>query len=320
MQGPLTSQVGGHQGVTTSDDDSLIIKPALPTEIAFYQALNSDPVLAPLRPFVPQFVGTLRLEGELIKLDGDIEQNNIRPPPANEKSDELRCYISAVLENLTHRFIKPNVLDAKLGTVLYDEDAPLEKKQRMMETARKTTSFETGVRLTGFQVYDNVTNQPILTPKSYGKSIDKSQLPDGIARFLPVGGSKEEEASPCGLPVSLLLPIMQGIKEDIQEIRDVVASLEVRIVGGSLLVIYEADWERAEKGLKWLEEQDDEDEMDDDDEESEDEERGGPPYVVKLIDFAHTRLVPGKGPDEGVLTGIDTMIRLIDGRIKELTP
>ncbi|KAM6503252.1 Inositol polyphosphate kinase, partial [Amanita muscaria] len=215
--------------------------------------------------------------------------------------------------------------------VKYYEDAPLEKKQRMMETARKTSSFETGVRLTGFQVRqslnfmtlsndDNVTNQPILTPKSYGKSIDKSQLPDGIARFLPVGGSKDEEASPCGLPVSLLLPIMQGIKEDIQEIRDVVASLEVRIVGGSLLVIYEADWERAEKGLKWLEEQDDEDEMEDDDEESEDEERGGPPYVVKLIDFAHTRLVPGKGPDQSVLTGIDTMIRLIDGRIKELTP
>ena len=84
---PLASQVGGHQGVTTSDDDSIVMKPALPTEVAFYQALNSDPVLAPLRPFVPQFFGTLRLEGQLIKLDGDIEEKNIRP--THDKPDKI---------------------------------------------------------------------------------------------------------------------------------------------------------------------------------------------------------------------------------------
>lgn len=57
-----------------------------------------------------------------------------------------------VLENLTTPFRKPNILDIKLGTVLYDDDASEEKKARMLKTARDTTSFETGVRLTGFQV------------------------------------------------------------------------------------------------------------------------------------------------------------------------
>ena len=57
-----------------------------------------------------------------------------------------------MLENLSHGFLKPNILDIKLGTVLYDETANEEKVARMIETAKNTTSFETGVRLTGFQV------------------------------------------------------------------------------------------------------------------------------------------------------------------------
>jgi 1D-myo-inositol-tetrakisphosphate 5-kinase/inositol-polyphosphate multikinase len=59
---------------------------------------------------------------------------------------------SLVLENLSHPFLKPNILDIKLGRVLYDEDATPEKRERMEKTAREMTSLETGVRLTGFQV------------------------------------------------------------------------------------------------------------------------------------------------------------------------
>ena len=49
--------------------------------------------------------------------------------------------------------MKPCILDVKLGTVLYDDDTPPEKKARMIMAARNTTSEETGVRLTGFKVY-----------------------------------------------------------------------------------------------------------------------------------------------------------------------
>lgn len=57
-----------------------------------------------------------------------------------------------MLENLSHPFLKPNILDIKLGTVLYDPGASPEKVERMKKTAANTTSLETGVRLTGFQV------------------------------------------------------------------------------------------------------------------------------------------------------------------------
>ena len=75
----------------------------------------------------------------------------------------------------------------------------------------------------------------------------------------------------------------------------------MRMVGGSLLVVYEADWERVEEGLKFLDEDEESEDEDDDDDDDEEVKRPGPPYIVKVIDFAHTRIVPGEGPDEGVL-------------------
>ena len=69
-----------------------------------------------------------------------------------------------VLENLAHPFLKPNILDIKLGTVLYDEAAPPEKVARMIETARRTTSLETGIRLTGFQVGPSCILQSVPRP------------------------------------------------------------------------------------------------------------------------------------------------------------
>jgi len=69
------------------------------------------------------------------------------------RADAICLYLqSIVLENLSFPFLKPNIMDIKLGTVLYEETAPPEKVARMQKAAKDTTSFETGVRLTGFQV------------------------------------------------------------------------------------------------------------------------------------------------------------------------
>ncbi|KAJ2992272.1 hypothetical protein NUW54_g7978 [Trametes sanguinea] len=40
--------------------------------------------------------------------------------------------------------------------------------------------------------------------------------------------------------------------------------------------------------------------------------------VWDVRDFAHTKHVPGAGPDEGVLKGVDTVLRLLDGRIEQV--
>ncbi|KAF9055075.1 SAICAR synthase-like protein [Hymenopellis radicata] len=281
---PLASQVGGHAGVLTSEDGSLLIKPALPLEHKFYQYLTSDPRKA-------------------TESDLGIEVAQVTDAG------------SLVLENLSHPFSKPNILDIKLGTVLYDESASLEKIERMLKAAQDTTSWESGVRLTGFQVYDNTTGEPVNTPKSYGKSIKVSDLPDGIAKFFPVPSSE----STSGIRVELLLPILKAFQEDIRDIREAYASCEIRMVGGSLLLVYEGDAAKAEEGVKWMLGGGEEEEEEDNEEEEDDaRKKPGPPYTVKLIDFAHTHLVPGHGPDEGVLKGVDTVLSLLDGRIKQL--
>ncbi|KAG7453151.1 SAICAR synthase-like protein [Guyanagaster necrorhizus] len=316
---PLASQVGGHAGVLTSEDGSLLIKPASPPEHQFYQSLNTNPAFDALRPFVPKFLGTLKLEGQVDETNQGLDPGSgiaVKQLPEAHQKDEWSSMSHGhflVLENLLHHFIRPNILDIKLGTVLYDEDSSAEKVARMEKTARNTTSLETGVRLTGFQVYDNATNEAVNTPKSYGKSIKPSDLSEGIARFFPALSVYNTQ----GLPPKLLVPVLKGLREDIAEIREAFASVDLRMVGGSLLIVYEGDLAKAEDGAKWMLEEEDEEGEDDDDDDDEKLKRG-PPYTVKLIDFAHTRFVPGQGPDEGVLKGFDTVQSLLDGRLKEV--
>lgn len=59
---------------------------------------------------------------------------------------------SLVLENVSHSFLKPSIIDIKLGTVLHYEGQSAEKQARMKQKARDRTSFETGLAITAFQV------------------------------------------------------------------------------------------------------------------------------------------------------------------------
>ncbi|KAK7038053.1 kinase [Favolaschia claudopus] len=319
----LSTQVGGHvNGVATTDDNSLLIKAALPVELKFYQTMASaaEPQYDALRPFIPKFIGTLSLQGELDTDKPPTEGSiNVKPIEIDgEKKDEFSPQ-SIVLENLSYLFLKPNILDVKLGTVLYDDSAPPDKVARMIKKAETTTTGKTGIQLTGFQVYNNSTNEAVHTSKAYGKSISPKQLPEGIARFFPIA---TKEAPEQGLPASLLLQILELLREDVADIRDAFAALEMRMVGGSLLILYESDPACAEEGLKSLKDEDEEeDEDEDEDEDDEDENNPNklakphPPYDVRLIDFAHTRFVPGEGPDQGVLLGFKTLLGLLDERI-----
>ncbi|KAG6907516.1 hypothetical protein DXG01_008605 [Tephrocybe rancida] len=299
---PHTFQVIGHAGMRTTADGSLLIKPAFPAELQFYQILVKDPYLAPLRQFIPKFFGTLPPEDMSLK-EKAIQCGGLPIPPGRTQS--------LILENLCNAFSKPNTLDVKLGTVFHDNMADLEKVLRRQKTSRETTSLKTGVRLTDFQVYDNASLEPICTPKSYGKAIKVSELAQGFAKCFPVHG-EPSSSSTLGLPRRLLIPILRGLRDSVERIRETYSLLEMRIVGGSLLIMYEADWNLAEEGLKRtplrpL-----------DHGRKEQRATGRLPYTVKLVDFAHTCVSPGMGPDEGVLLGLDTMVRLLEGRIVEL--
>ena len=66
---PLASQVGGHPGVMSSADGSSIIKPCLPAEKAFYEAMQDAPegsAMARLRTLCPEFRG--------VTVDGNVSR------------------------------------------------------------------------------------------------------------------------------------------------------------------------------------------------------------------------------------------------------
>lgn len=169
---PLVQQVGGHAGVHLTEDESLLLKPALPREIAFYQFVRdiADPStgLHILKSWMPTFFGLLTLEGRLANPTVGIEAGTVPviiPVPDLEAApapgDQVNINDAApsgtpaqtlVLQNLLYGYRKPCVLDVKLGTILYDEGASEEKKARMIKKAAQSTTLQTGMRLTGFQV------------------------------------------------------------------------------------------------------------------------------------------------------------------------
>ena len=112
--------------------------------------------LARLKRYIPQFFGTLRLEGRMddvgqFQPDAEADIPEVSSEAPQNGGRELIIQ-SVVLQNLSYAFTKPNIMDAKLGTVLYEPGATEEKKAKMEKQARETTIGSTGLRLTGCQV------------------------------------------------------------------------------------------------------------------------------------------------------------------------
>ena len=84
----LNSQVGGHAGVLTTEDGSLLIKASLPRELEIYQKLLCDPALEALRRFTVNFLGTLKLEGEVDKSNRITANGRIAIKPIDDHNDE----------------------------------------------------------------------------------------------------------------------------------------------------------------------------------------------------------------------------------------
>ncbi|KAH8084629.1 hypothetical protein HD553DRAFT_296066 [Filobasidium floriforme] len=407
----LATQVGGHGGVMSDASGSIVMKPATTREIAFYQLLSSAPnparptasstinpsdvqqgpttkydrllqrqLLGELKRFLPRFYGTLRLEGQVGKEGG--------VTPVGETPESI------VLQNLSAPYVRPCILDIKLGTVLYDRDASEEKKARMEKRAKEGTSFETGVRMTGFQNWDPVSKEMIVTDKAYGYALTVDRLPEGFAKFFPLPGQNQtddraeparavqsEEAEPVvqegQVPVEAgsssadstnithattssssteaykhsLVRVLRALHRSISDLYALLDRLEIRFIGASLLIVYEGDPEALETAWKIVDEEekkdgstgfglldkvpprrrrandgapdhdherDDTDDDEDNDADEEEDETRPRPFTARIIDFAHTRLVHGEGKDVGFLKGLETVLRLIEGRLNEL--
>jgi 1D-myo-inositol-tetrakisphosphate 5-kinase/inositol-polyphosphate multikinase len=174
-----------------------------------------------------------------------------------------------------------------------------------------------------------------------------SSMPALTVPLTPVSASTNMAYTQHDLQAHLLLRVLDILDHEISRLISTVASLEMRFIGSSVLVVYEGDESRLASALErydiWSQLDsrfmvaasypDDEDDDDEDEElnslesstSSEDDEDDGtradarlarrcPPLSLRMIDFAHTRLVEGEGPDEGVLKGLRTLESLVRNR------
>ncbi|CAD6888920.1 unnamed protein product [Tilletia laevis] len=336
------AQVAGHPStVFRTRGGQVVVKRSLLAEVLFYyQNFTQYPTLAPgrgLSEWTPRCHGAVTLsEADDVKNkaksslpDSVIQTAPLLPklldlsPPLFVDSDPSVIPANAlVLENILHGFVSPNVLDIKLGTQHWDENSTPEKKERMIKSAQACTSANFGVRLTGWQTWDEARQQPFSVSKLFGKNIlTQDELELGARLFFCsprptedtdryneiVTGS--EASSPHridslpSLPAELVHRVVsQGLAPQLEEICQLVKHVEWRVRGGSVLLVFEGNQAALERKLN--------------------DPFSEPATYCKarLIDFAHATVVPGQGPDEGYVQGLQTSIALLRHVAAETAP
>ncbi|KIR97107.1 hypothetical protein L804_05769 [Cryptococcus deuterogattii 2001/935-1] len=372
---PFPHQIAGHPGVMSDPSGGLLIKPALPREIAFYQMLsNSDPedIVWPLRKFVPKNYGTLRLEGRLGAggaIETDLDMKNETPETWHAPTQD---YISTP-KSFGKSITTPEL---SLGMVRF---FPLPTDSIPCLVAHPSPPP------TAVEVVSNIeaSHLPIPAEASCASVIQSStSISIPIPPPTPISpeaattattttttpASTDLETLPTykdhSIPPRTLTRLLTLLLQKLDYLTEAVSTLEMRFVGASLLIVYEGDPVRLEAALDREEkvrvkgksdgkgngngesersmfsddgsidsdsDEDEDDEYDSDEEEGYDSEddldgkkkderraRKCPALTLKMIDFAHTWLAQGEGPDEGVLKGLRTFRSLVERRLEEV--
>jgi len=190
-----------------------------------------------------------------------------------------------VMENLVARFRCPCIIDLKMGTRHYGDDASPEKVAMHRQRAASTTSGQYGTRICGMQYFDEFTGQYIYLDKYYGRSLDFTGLRTTIGRFLLDG----QRCSRVALARAFLRRL-QALSQTISKMDG------LRLYSSSLLLIYDG---ASPAPL-----------TDGDADQA---------VEVRMVDFAHSTFPAflddprHRGVDTGYLTGLATLI----GAIKE---
>lgn len=179
------------------------------------------------------------------------------------------------LEDVNSQFNTPCVMDCKIGTRHYDDDASPEKRQRHIDKANRTTSASCGMRYTGMQSFKrdlrgSHTGVLLTTDKYHGRELKEHDLLPEATWFFHDGFDVRMDC------VHMMLERLHKLR------RFLLAQHHFYFYSSSLLLVYEG-------ALSEI----------------------SPTRVdVRMIDFAHT--VPSNGDrDEGYLKGISYLIHIL---------
>ncbi|OAD68958.1 hypothetical protein PHYBLDRAFT_116824, partial [Phycomyces blakesleeanus NRRL 1555(-)] len=218
------------------------------------------------------------------------------------------------LENILRGFVRPCVLDLKMGKNLFDHLADETKIDKMKLNAKDTTIESMAMRISGMKVYDTTQCVYRTYKKDFGRSFTKEDIINGfLAFFFPSStygsmGKQEtiddKEGNPTQrLPAKKIRWIIESFRDDLVDMREWIAKTpSLELIGSSLLFVYEGDRETVDAVWKRMLE---------DDEPAEENE----PILcdVRLIDFAHSRWDSQQTKqDPGLLEGFDNAILLLN--------
>lgn len=319
----LKHKAAGHEGTLTDVDELLVFKPATSQELEFYRAVQEGTFNVtratdgdvPLYSWMPTFLGVLDEglrevpESACALGSSDVNLNGMMVPKGPPKSRYV------VLENLLHGFQKPNIIDVKLGRILHDENASNEKMSRLGQVSRTTTSGSLGFRICGMKIQRNsetsnlesnhfepAGDDYILINKDFGYSLKKHNIKDAFNMFFNHGD----------LSARRIIQLKRIFLQRLQLLYNTLLEEEVRMFSSSLLFIYEGDasrWDALNDQDPLIRDSfiDSEEESDDD---MEQDLQKTPLSSLSLIDFAHSKVVDGKGYDENVVDAIESLMSM----------
>ncbi|XP_071319708.1 inositol polyphosphate multikinase [Trachinotus anak] len=178
---PLSHQVAGHKygvdkvGILQHPDGTVLKQlqppPRGPREMQFYSMVYaegcSDPCLLELQNHLPTYYGTWS-----------------SPDSPND------LYLK--LEDVTRRFVKPCIMDVKLGQRSYDPFASQEKREQQIK--KYPLMEEIGFLVLGMRVYKVCSDTFDSYDQHYGRGLVKDTIKDGLAKFFHNGVCLRKDA------------------------------------------------------------------------------------------------------------------------------
>ncbi|KAG1933785.1 inositol polyphosphate multikinase [Pimephales promelas] len=211
---PFSHQVAGHKwginntGVLQHPDGTILKQlqppPRGPREMHFYTQVYAkdctDTRLLDLQQHLPRFYGTWA---------------------PRESPHEL--YLK--LEDVTKRFLRPCIMDVKIGKRSYDPFASLEKREEQI--SKYPLMEEIGFLLLGMRVYQINSDSYITLDQFYGRSLGKDTVKNGLTRFFHNGEALQRHA------LSLIISKIRSI------LRWFEGQTQLHFYASSLLLVYE---------------------------------------------------------------------------------
>ncbi|KAJ4459567.1 putative Inositol hexakisphosphate kinase 2 [Paratrimastix pyriformis] len=268
-------QVGGHKILLKSSKRGIILKPFDQKEYDFYESLR----------FFPEFLSFTCVYYGVTRCSLSSFSASDRP---SHPQSLVGDYV--MIQDITAGFQRPCVLDIKVGTRQYDDDAPPHKIRSHTLRSQTTTSGSLGLRICGMQVYQSTTLCYMCLDRHCGRALSKEAFPGTVRQFFHNGHR-------------LCREVVRIVRAQISRIEALFTRQRShRLYSSSLLLVYDGVMVAGP------------------------EERPADDLVcstdVRIVDFAHATRLPAmdsrtRVPDEDYLSGIRTLLAILDGILAE---